>query len=198
MWIKKHEFTNDELLLLQDTTLSATELSKMLSLRVGSIRGKRKELGIASAVGSKPGKSKPERIKNEVRICLNDKCLKEFVVKPAHTKKFCCKSCSTTVNHPAPKGRGSRPYMVKSTTPAYKKYSRLVHSLSHETYLKNIELINPNGYPRTLCGVEGGWQLDHIKTIKECFENNVPAAEAASLENLRMLPWKTNLMRNFT
>jgi|TARA_R110000824_G_scaffold192370_1_gene374513 hypothetical protein len=33
--------------------------------------------------------------------------------------------------------------------------------------------------------------------IKECFEKGMSVEEASTLDNLRMLPWKTNLMRNF-
>jgi 5-methylcytosine-specific restriction endonuclease McrA len=64
-------------------------------------------------------------------------------------------------------------------------------------YNENIDIINPERHPRTLCGVEGGWQLDHIIPIKECFDRGIPPREAASLTNLRMLPWKENLMRQY-
>lgn len=57
--------------------------------------------------------------------------------------------------------------------------------------------INPNRYTRTLCGVEDGWQLDHIIPIKECFLSGKPAEEAADKSNLRMLPWRDNLMRQY-
>ena len=65
------------------------------------------------------------------------------------------------------------------------------------TYEQNKEIINPNNYPRTLCGVKGGWQLDHIITVKECFEKGILPEDASSLNNLRMLPWKENLMRQY-
>ena len=80
----------------------------------------------------------------------------------------------------------------------YARYAGKVHHLSAKVYVENKEIINPNDYPRTLCGVEGGWQLDHIMTIKECFEKGISAKEASALCNLRMLPWKKNLMRNFS
>jgi hypothetical protein len=60
-----------------------------------------------------------------------------------------------------------------------------------------IDIINPKGYKRTLCGIEDGWQLDHIIPIKECYEKDMTPEEAASINNLRMLPWKENLMRNY-
>jgi hypothetical protein len=79
----------------------------------------------------------------------------------------------------------------------YKTYARKVHRLSGKVYNEHIDIINPERHIRTLNGVDGGWQLDHIKPIKECFLSGLPAEEAASLDNLRMLPWKDNLMRNY-
>jgi len=61
---------------------------------------------------------------------------------------------------------------------------------------KNKDIINPNNYKRTICGVEDGYQLDHIVTIKHGYENNIPIEEMVKIENLRMLPWKKNLERN--
>ena len=58
-------------------------------------------------------------------------------------------------------------------------------------------MINPNRYTRTLCGVDSGWQLDHIVPIKECFEKGLSIEEASAVTNLRMLPWKNNLMRQY-
>jgi hypothetical protein len=79
----------------------------------------------------------------------------------------------------------------------YKRYARKVHRLSGKIYTENIDIINPNRYTRTLCGVEGGWQLDHIITIKECYKRGMTPEEASDISNLRMLPWKDNLMRNY-
>jgi hypothetical protein len=79
----------------------------------------------------------------------------------------------------------------------YKTYARKVHRLSGKTYTENIDIINPNRYTRTLCGVEDGWQLDHIMPIKECFLKGISPEKASEVNNLRMLPWKENLMRNY-
>lgn len=79
----------------------------------------------------------------------------------------------------------------------YKDYKNAVYRMSQKVYEKNIETINPNNYPRTRMGVEGGWQLDHIKPVIECFKDNIAPEEAAAISNLRMLPWRENLMRNF-
>ena len=82
-------------------------------------------------------------------------------------------------------------------TPAYKKYANKVHRLTKHTYNRYKHEINPNDYKRTICGVEGGYQLDHIITIKYGFENNIPEEVLAEKRNLRMLPWRENLNRNW-
>lgn len=47
------------------------------------------------------------------------------------------------------------------------------------------------------CGVDGGWQLDHIKSVKECFSEGWTVEQASDASNLRMLTWQENLMRNY-
>ena len=79
----------------------------------------------------------------------------------------------------------------------YKDYKNAVYRLSQKVYEENIETINPNNYPRTRMGVDGGWQLDHIKPVIDCFREGITIEEASNINNLRMLPWKENLMRNF-
>lgn len=37
----------------------------------------------------------------------------------------------------------------------------------------------------------------HIITIKECFERGVSVEDASAVSNLRMLPWRDNLMRQY-
>lgn len=160
-----------------------------------------------SVVGRKPVRE-PEN-----RICPN--CGVEFVVKTAREfkKVYCRKECY----YESKKGIVPvDPDIVKSIdrsymrtekyaaatrnpeTPEYKRYKNKVGNLTQKTYEKNIDIINPNRYTRTLAGVENGWQLDHIKPVRECFDQRLSPEEASSLENLRMLPWKENLMRNYS
>jgi transposase len=80
-------------------------------------------------------------------------------------------------------------------TPEYKRYARRVRHLTESTYTKYKEVINPNGYPRTLCGVEGGYQLDHILSIRECFDAGLTIEDCAKFENLQMIPWEENLQK---
>jgi hypothetical protein len=83
----------------------------------------------------------------------------------------------------------------KDTTPAYRRYAGKVHRLSHKVYENNLDTLNPNGYNRTLCGVEGGYQLDHIVSIKYGFDNNISPETLSRIDNLRLIPWKDNLLK---
>lgn len=79
----------------------------------------------------------------------------------------------------------------------YKKYCGRVHYLTMKTYRKYKDVINPNGYPRTLCGVEGGYQLDHKIPIKEGFIKRIPEEVVADVLNLQIIPWKENRSKGF-
>lgn len=198
MRVPLHIWTDEEVTLLMNPAISVRELHEILNIRPGTIRKKRIELGITGNLSAiKTGRKCPNRVKNETRICINPACKKTFTVKPSMTKRCCSRSCNMTINNPRTglgKGNGT---IRNPNRDEYKRYAGLVHALTSKIYNENIDIINPDRHPRTLCGVDGGWQLDHITTIKECFENNVPAKEAAALDNLRMLPWRENLMRNF-
>lgn len=188
-------YTDEEIQLIKDVSLPATEIADRLNISPVTVYRKRKELGVLVPRGTKTGPNLKLR-KRITKQCIGKDCNNTFEATPNDKKKYCSHSCQARTQHIAPKGIGSRS-IRNPNVKEYRKYSRLVHGLSQETYLKHIDIINPNRYPRTLCGVENGWQLDHIISIKECFEKNIPPEQASSVENLRMLPWKENLMRNF-
>jgi hypothetical protein len=77
----------------------------------------------------------------------------------------------------------------------YDNYHFKCRRLSEKVYIQNIKKLNPYKYPRTRCGILGGYQLDHIKSIKQCFLEKIPVEIAASLSNLQFIPWKENLNR---
>lgn len=81
-------------------------------------------------------------------------------------------------------------------TTNYKRYKNKVHQLSNKVYNAHKNIINPYNYPRTLAGVEGGWQLDHKISVKICYETGLSESQASALENLQILPWKTNLLKS--
>jgi len=80
-------------------------------------------------------------------------------------------------------------------TPEFKKYARKVRWRSESTYAKYYEILNPQHKPRTLCGVEGGYQLDHIRSIRYCFDNGISIEECANLDNLQIISWEENLQK---
>lgn len=194
--VKFREWTEEELNLIKDVSYSARELSVLLNARPGTIRNLRTKLDVVPSQSTVMSRPRPERIKNETRQCIGKGCSNTFTVKPAMKKKYCSQSCQLRTENNAPKGIGSRG-IRNPNIKEYTKYARKVHALSHKVYEQNKEIINPNNYPRTLCGVENGWQLDHIIPIKECFEKGISAEEASNVKNLRMLPWKENLMRQY-
>jgi hypothetical protein len=79
----------------------------------------------------------------------------------------------------------------------YKDYKKLVYKLSNIQYNLHKDKINPHNYPRTIMGIDEGWQLDHIKSVKDCFIEGLTPEQSSEISNLRMLPWKDNLKRNF-
>jgi hypothetical protein len=80
-------------------------------------------------------------------------------------------------------------------TTEYKRYARKVRQLTDVTYAKYREVLNPDHHVRTLCGVKGGYQLDHIISIRDCFDTGVSADDCAKLENLQIIPWEKNLQK---
>lgn len=85
----------------------------------------------------------------------------------------------------------------KKETDKYKLYKHKVRYLTEKTYALYKNEINPNNYPRTLCGVDNGYQLDHVISVSECFKKNIPEDYCASKENLQMLSWIDNLRKRY-
>lgn len=85
----------------------------------------------------------------------------------------------------------------KETTPAYRKYRNRVATLTERSYVTHQNDINPNNHPRTLAGVEGGYQLDHKIAVRHGFDQGLSEEVISDKDNLRMLPWRDNLMKWF-
>jgi hypothetical protein len=189
-------YTTEELKLICNPLLTAAEIGKILNIHPQTVYRARKSLNVQLAVGAKPGKANPKKMRQVTRACIGRECENEFTVGQASKKKFCSHSCQQRTANVAKKGIGTRK-IRNPLSKEYSRYSRQVHGLSQKIYAQNIDTINPELHPRTLCGVEGGWQLDHIVPIKECFEQGWTIEQAAQITNLRMLPWKENLMRQY-
>ena len=71
-------------------------------------------------------------------------------------------------------------------------YKREVWRLTYQNPLDTLEHWDKRGR----CGVEGAYQLDHIKSINWGWENGIEPEVIAEWDNLRMIPWKTNLLKS--
>jgi hypothetical protein len=188
-------YTTKEIELISNPLLAAAEIGKLLNIHPQTVYRFRKQQGIIIPIGAKPGKPNIKKIRQVTRSCICKDCSTSFTVNQASKKRFCSPRCQMLTQNPSYKGM-LRP-IRNPNIEEYTRYARKVHGLSQKMYEKHKDAINPNNYPRTLCGVEGGWQLDHITPIKECFEKGQSPHEAAQISNLRMLPWKDNLMRQY-
>lgn len=59
------------------------------------------------------------------------------------------------------------------------------------TYQQPIEEL-PNFELRGRCGVKGAYQIDHIVSINEGYEQQIDPKKIAHISNLRMIPWEEN------
>lgn len=87
---------------------------------------------------------------------------------------------------------GSKNPNWKPDTPEFKRYQTIVWRLTRKTYKLYEDEINPNKYKRTYCGVDNGYQLDHIISIKEGYLSKIPPETIADRQNLQMLTWQDN------
>lgn len=190
--------------LLFDTSKTAKELAELFGCFWTTINRKRKKLGIKVPKGSKKGKPKPFNMTGETVSC--ETCGKPFYKKPSRPNmKTCSKKCLFENKNYLEKLKNiDRSYMQteayrntlrKEHTPEYIRYKNRVTKLTEQTYQKHIDILNPNRYPRTLAGVEGGYHLDHIIPVKYAFDNNWKPEKVAKLENLQILPWRENIQK---
>lgn len=73
-----------------------------------------------------------------------------------------------------------------------KEYEIYRKKVLYYTERQPLFLLENSDKKRTLCGVEGGYQLDHIFSIKQGFEMGIEPKFVGSLVNLRYIPWEKN------
>lgn len=79
--------------------------------------------------------------------------------------------------------------------PKFFSYKSRVMSI---TKRQNIKILNNYNEIRALAGTKNGYQLDHIITIYDGFENNISPYIIGNINNLRFIPWEENLKKNKT
>lgn len=205
---KVYKLSDSDIELIKDPMRTADELAIHFGCGTATITRWRKKYGWNGNIGSKKGVKRPQLQNGKNVNC--SVCDKEFYLALAFIASrehfYCSKKCMhlceiyrNKISSAQKKSWDSgerKPVDLKEHVPEFIRYRNKVHRLSDIVYNENIDIINPHRYPRTLAGVDGGWQLDHIVEIKFGFENNIPPEVLAEVENLRMLPWKDNLARN--
>ena len=77
--------------------------------------------------------------------------------------------------------------------PKYFVYKSRVMSITRR---QSINLLENHDKIRTLAGKKGGYQLDHIITIKDGFELHINPHIIGNINNLRLISWEENLKKN--
>tara|TARA_R110002074_G_scaffold307450_1_gene478293 strand:- start:25 stop:612 length:588 start_codon:yes stop_codon:yes gene_type:complete len=190
----KRIYTENDMKLILDASIGAHEVADRIGVTPYFIYTERKKNNIHVKRGPNHSNDRTAWHNRETRSCIGENCNKSFKVVKSHSKKYCSRSCFITHNNPAHKRIIWKPR--NPNMDEYRRYSNTVHKFTRKTYNENKEIINPENRKRALAGTEDGWQLDHIITIREGFNNNIPPEDLAKIGNLRMLPWRENLKRN--
>lgn len=193
---------NEKIKLLSDPTKTNKELTKILNCSIPTISRHRKKYGIIVPNGLKPGQHN-NTITRYKTNCLF--CQKEFETVPSAKQKYCSRICLNQseeyllkLKHCDKSYMQTEQYrktLMKDDTSEYKRYRNRVTKLSEQTYKENELILNPKGYKRTKCGIDGGYQLDHKISVRESFDKGISPEEVSKLENLQILPWKQNLLK---
>ena len=184
----------DKEIILADYTKTVDEIAEILGCSRVTISRWRKKHGIIGPTGSKKGVKKPWQVKRKTFTC--QVCNKPFEDIPSKNRTHCSPACVVkNIDRSYMQTEAYRKTLEKETTPAYRRYRNRVTRLSDKTYQENKHVLNPHGYDRTICGIPGGYQLDHVKSVRECFDQGMTPEDASKLDNLQLLPWKTNLMK---
>ena len=149
----------------------------------------------------KPFKRNCPECGNEMRY------VSEATLNTSIKKNTVCNSCSTykynktfndiikpehTLQMRATKAGFQNFDEYKQRYPKKQFYKREVWRLTYQNPLDTLEHWDKRGR----CGVEGAYQLDHIKSINWGWENGIEPEVIAEWDNLRMIPWKTNLLKS--
>ncbi len=187
---------------LCDEKLTNKQLSSIFNCSSVTISRWRKKYKIKISSGLKKGQHNNKIVRYE-KCCKM--CNKLFYTTPKENKKYCSRNCMySDIDYLNLLKNVDKSYMntekykkakQKETTPEYTRYKNLVHRLTRKIYNQNKDIINPNNYKRTLCGIDGGYQLDHIKSIRKCFDEGISPENASHISNLQIIPWKTNLLK---
>ena len=75
-----------------------------------------------------------------------------------------------------------------------KRYRKEVWRITNQQPLNSLENYK---MPRTLAGIEGGYQLDHIISIEEGWIMKKSPYIIGNINNLQFIPWEENLKKRY-
>lgn len=145
------------------------------------------------------------------RTCPN--CKREIgytrkdIMNSAEKRKSVCNSCSTYIHKKTFKDVISDDNIkqMRATKAGFQSWEEYVENYPKKqfykrevwrlTYKQRIQTLE-NWNLRGRCGVDGAYQLDHIKSIDWGWKNGILPEQIAEWKNLRMIPWKTNLLKS--
>lgn len=81
---------------------------------------------------------------------------------------------------------------------AWMEYKNRASYQTHKTYKANKELLNPHDYPITLCGVPGGYQIDHLLPRSVAYKLGISEEEVSHVDNLQVISWEDNRQHSAT
>lgn len=85
---------------------------------------------------------------------------------------------------------------IKNTNHYNRKLQKYRGKVWSETNRQDLHLLE-NIEKRGKSGVDGAYQLDHIKSIKYGFDNGIDPEIIGNITNLRMIPWKQNRQKGY-
>ena len=135
-------------------------------------------------------------MKDEKISVTNTNCGHTFLVSPgnliqAEVECGVCGPYKRVAN--ATKWSKANSATWKETAEDWLVYKAEVTALTRIAYEAHKQYINPTNLPRNKAGVEGAYHLDHIVSIRFCFDNKIPCEVCAHPSNLQMLFWRENI-----
>lgn len=105
-----------------------------------------------------------------------------------------CPVCNTERKRSAFREWGKdRQLEYLATATQWQKYKSAVYAATRQSYKQHKHFINPANVLFGRAGVEGAYHLDHIVSVRYCFDNLIPVDLCAHPQNLQLLPWEANL-----
>ena len=195
--------TEDEKkIILSDSSKTNKEISKILGCSIVTVSRWRKKYKIVVPKGLKPGNNNKKRTKYKTNCKI---CNEEFETIPSTKQIYCSRKCMhidpdyiTKIKNADKSYMQTEEYrktLMKDDTLEYKRFRNRVTKLSEKIYNENKQILNPNNFIRTKCGVDNGYQLDHKLSVRKSFDEGMTPEEVSRLENLQLLPWKQNLLK---